>query len=48
MGLGLQPQQEHFAIYTFIYVWKQCFQLLNWYKIVTYTIILIFFFIENC
>ena len=29
MGLMVQPQQEHFAIYTLIYVWKQYFQLLN-------------------
>ena len=43
MGLGVQPQQEHFAIYTLIYVWKQYFQLLNWHKIVTYIIILTFF-----
>ena len=40
MGLGVQPQQEHFAIYTLIYVWKQYFQLLNWHKIVIYIIIL--------
>ena len=32
MGQGVQPQQEHFAIYTLIYVWKQYFQLLNWHK----------------
>ena len=25
MGLELQPQQEHFAIYTLIYVWKTVF-----------------------
>ena len=43
MGLGVQPQQEHFAIYTLIYVWKQYFQLLNWHKIATYIIILTFF-----
>ena len=43
MGLGVQPQQEHFTIYTLIYVWKQYFQLLNWHKIVTYIIILTFF-----
>ena len=44
MGLGVQPQRKHFAIYTPIYyVWKQYFQLLNWYKIVTYIIILTFF-----
>ena len=42
MGVGIQPQQEHFAIYTLIYVWKQYFQLLNWHKIVTYIIILTF------
>ena len=36
MGLGAQPQeQEHFAIYTVIYIWKQYFQLLDWQKIVT-------------
>ena len=35
MGLGAQRQQERFAIYTLIYVWKQYFQLLNWHKIVT-------------
>ena len=43
MGLGVQPQQEYFAIYTLIYVWKQCFQLLNWHKVVTYIIILTVF-----
>ena len=47
MGLGAQPQQEHFAIYTLICLWKQYFQLLNWHKIVTYIIILTFF-LENC
>ena len=47
MGLGAQTKQEYFAIYTLIYVWKQYFQLLNWYKIVTYIIILTFF-LENC
>ena len=46
-GWGLEPQQEHFAIYTPIYVLKQYFQLLNWHKIVTYIIILTFF-LENC
>ena len=46
MGLGVQPQEEHFAIYTLIYVWIQYFQLLNWRKIVTYIIILTFF-LEN-
>ena len=40
MGLRVQPQQEHFAIFTLIYVWKQYFQLLKWHKIVTYIIIL--------
>ena len=29
MGLGVQLQQENFAIYTLIYVWKQYFQLSN-------------------
>ena len=29
MGLGVQPQQERFTIYTLIYVWEQYFQLLN-------------------
>ena len=29
VGLGVQPQQQHYAIYTPIYVWKQYFQLLN-------------------
>ena len=43
MCLGVQPQQEHFAIYTLIYVWKQYFQLLNIRIIVTYIIILAFF-----
>ena len=43
MGLVVQPQQDHFAIYTLVYVWKQYFQLLNWHKIVTYIIILTFF-----
>ena len=47
MGLGAQRQQERFAIYTLIYVWKQYFQLLNWHKIVTYIIVLAFF-LENC
>ena len=47
MGLGVQPQQEHFAIYTLIYVWKQYFQLLNWHKIVTYIIILALFFLKT-
>ena len=39
MGLGVQPQQEHFAIYTFICVWEQYFQLLNWHKIVTHILV---------
>ena len=39
MGLGTQLQ-EHFAIYTLIYAWKQYFSLLNGRKIVTYIIIL--------
>ena len=47
MGLGLQPQQEHFETDTLIYVWKQYFQLLNWHRIVTYIIILTLF-LENC
>ena len=40
MGLGVQPQQKDFTIYTLICVWKQYFQLLNRNKIVTYIIIL--------
>ena len=40
MGLGVQPQQKHFTIYTLICVWKQYFQLLNRNKIVAYIIIL--------
>ena len=47
MDLETQPQQRYFAIYTLICVWKQYFLLLNWYKIVTYIIILTFF-LENC
>ena len=49
MGLGVQLQQENFAIYTLIWicVWKPYFQLLNWNKFVTYIIILTFF-LENC
>ena len=47
MGPGAQPQQEHFAIYTLICVWKQYFQLLNWHKIVTYIIILALFFLKT-
>ena len=47
MRLGIQPKEEHFAIYTLIYVWKQYLQLLNWHKIVTY-IILLTYFLENC
>ena len=46
MDLEAQPQQKHFAIYTLICVWKQYFQLLNWHKIVTYIIILTFFFLK--
>ena len=37
-GYAMQPH-ENFAIYNFIYVWKQYFLFLNWYKIVTYIII---------
>ena len=47
MGLKAHPQQEYFAIYTFIFLWKQYFQLLNWHKTVTYITILTFF-LENC
>ena len=36
-GQTLQPH-KNFAIYIFIYVWKQYFLFLNWYKIVTYII----------
>ena len=32
MSLGVQPQLEHFAIYTLIYAWKQYLQLWNWQK----------------
>ena len=38
MGLGEQPQ-EHFEIYTLIYVLKKYFQLLNWHRAVTYIIL---------
>ena len=31
--------QENFAIYTLIYICKQYFHLLNWYKIVAYIIL---------
>ena len=40
MGLGLQPQQEHSAIYTLIYVSKHYLQLLNWHKFATSIIFL--------
>ena len=46
MGLKAQPKHKHFEIYTLIHVWKQYFQHLNWDKIVTYIIILIFFIIN--
>ena len=48
MGLAAQPQQEHFAIYTLIYVRKisKNAQLLDWHKTVIYIMILTFF-LEN-
>ena len=46
MGLGVQPEQEYFAIYTLMFG-NSISSILNWHKIVTYIIILTFF-LENC
>ena len=45
--MGTTTAQEHSAIYIFIYVCKQYLQLINWHKIVTYILILTFFFLKT-